>query len=277
MKPFLKRLENIAKKLGNLEHRLEAVQGEYKARRRGAYKAHNEAVRKQKAADKAGLSTVRGKHLTDEAHKLHSKAYKEHGRAQWKLGKIKEYQQRIKKLKENESIVRANLEKYKKEHGVYIEGNSVKGGNARERLKVALEEAELNCRNGDQHNYYSMSGGWDIKHCIENMPYGLRFDCSSFATGIHWSCGLSDPNGLHYAGGYTETLAAHCEKISRSEVKVGDFVIYGHYPGGTHHVEVVLDPAREITIGHGSAPIDRGVFNLFGDGDYAFYRNPALA
>jgi hypothetical protein len=47
-------------------------------------------------------------------------------------------------------------------------------------------------------------------------------------------------------------------------------VLYG--PAPHHHVEVVLDPREKTTVGHGSPPIDIGVFDLFGDGDYIIRR-----
>jgi hypothetical protein len=270
-----KRLEQVVKKMGNLEHRLEVATQEYHQHRDVAHEANVAKKQLRHQADKVRIThPTRAAKIDKEAAAAKERATRHHNKAIFKRGKVKEYQQRIHNLGVNQEKIIANIHKYQKEHGVTVHGNQVTGGTPRQRLKVALETAAHNCATGHQHNFYDMEGGWDIEHVLTHMSSDKRFDCSSFATGIHKACGLPDPNGTNYTGGYTGTLMSHCELISRAEVQVGDFVIYGSYPG--HHVEVVLDPTHEITIGHGSAPIDRGVFNLFGDGNYGFYRNPAL-
>lgn len=276
-----KLLAKVAGKL-KLQHRLLArAQRRYKANRKRAYVAHNHQQRAQKVADHLrSIGKTRAAAKKDrQALRLGHVAYKNHCRAQHYLGAIKTYQQRIHGLQGRDRHLEEELKRL--DH-VTVDGNKVTGGNPRERLRKAIHTAADNCSSGAQHNYYSMTGAWpQLDHTLKGMPYGHRFDCSSFATGIYLVCGLPDPNGHEYKVGstmYTGSLLEHCETIQRSEVRTGDLVVYVHSsePQG-HHVEIVDDPGRETTIGHGSAPIDAGVFNLFGDGEYVFKRNPALA
>lgn len=277
------RLERVVGTIKKDEKELRKAQRRYLARRKEAYKANEQKKARMIRADvlREEGCTKAARKVDREAGVFKHKAVTAHTKAEYWLGQTKEWTQRIHKLETNREIIRKNITEWEHKHGVVVEGNKARGGTPRQRLQALLEAAEYNCAHGKQNNFYSQGGSWDVHHCVggdsagDRMGYEHRFDCSSFATGIHWGAGLSDPNGYNYTAGFTGTLMGHCEKISRSEVKVGDFVIYGAYPG--HHVEVVLDPVREITIGHGSAPIDKGVFNLFGDGNYAFYRNPALA
>lgn len=240
---------------------------------------------------KAGpdFDQAQGEALLRKAKRKDEKALRLDARAEkakaksivWKQ-RAKVYTQRIHKLNVRLDRVEADIADWKRTHGVQIDGNKVTGGTARQRLRAALRQAAVNCARGVQNNYYSMTGKLpDLEHTIKGMPYGHRFDCSSFATGIHKLCGLPDPNGGDYVPGatmYTGTLYAHCETIPESEAQAGDFVLYPRWRGDSicHHVEVVVDGDQRRTVGHGSAPVDEGVFDLFGDGLYVIKRNPAL-
>lgn len=281
----LEKVRKLLAKLASalkLNHKLLArAQRRYAANRKRAFVAHNKQVKFQKQADvlRAEGHLLAAERKTKAAGRQEHIAVKNHARAQHYLGVVKSLQQRIHGLHERDIHLQEELKRL--DH-VTVNGNKVSGGTPRERLRKAIHTAADNCSTGHQHNYYSMTGELpDLGHTLTGMPYEHRFDCSSFATGIHFVCEIADPNGGNYTTGetmYTGSLLAHCETISRSEVKTGDFVVYLSFQGDTtgHHVEVVDDPARETTIGHGSAPIDRGVFNLFGDGLYVFKRNPAL-
>lgn len=140
-----------------------------------------------------------------------------------------------------------------------MRGNRVTGGTPRERLKAAaLRAAELDAQ-GRRHSFYSQSGAWTVKYGITGEPWGYRSDCSQFVTSIYFACGLADPNGNNYNGGFTGTLVSHGRAISRSELQPGDLIIYGD--GNGHHVEMYVGPG-EKTIGHGSRPVDAGVIDL---------------
>lgn len=224
----------------------------------------------------------KAKRKDEKALRLDAKADRAKAKAiVWKQ-RAKVCSQRIHNLLQRQARIEKEIVEWKREHGVSIDGNKVTGGTARQRLKAALLQAAYNCAHGAQNNYYSMSGTLpDHWHTLKGMPYGHRFDCSSFATGIHRVCGVDDPNGGEYVTGqteYTGTLYGHCETIDERSAKPGDLVLYPRWRGDTicHHVEVVLDVARKTTVGHGSAPVDLGTFDLFGDGLYVVKRNPAL-
>jgi hypothetical protein len=262
-------LAKVAEALGLSGVLLARVQHRYIANRKRAFKAHHQQVAAQESADRAraaGNEALAGKRDREALRHAHV-AYANHLRAQHFVGVVKKLQQRINGLEADHAKLAAGL---KKAHKVTVHANKIEGGTARGRLAVAIHTSAANCSTGTQHNYYSMTGAApDLGHTLKGMPYGHRFDCSSYATGIYFLSGLKDPNGGEYAPTetmFTGTLGEHGKRVSESEAKTGDFVLYG--PAPHHHVEVVDDPARKTTIGHGSAPIDQGVFDLFGDGDY---------
>jgi hypothetical protein len=87
-----------------------------------------------------------------------------------------------------------------------------------------------------------------------NHPYQLPLytDCSGFVTlCYHWA-GAPDPNGRGYDGlGFTGTLLQHMKSIMKSQVKIGDVVVYGAYPG--HHTCLVVEAGGDpLLVSHGS-------------------------
>lgn len=249
------RLTKVLERLSSNEAQLTRARKRYKANRALAKKNHEKATEAQEAHDQA------------KADRCNHRAYRAHLRAQFWLGKVKLCVQRKEGLEVHQDKIAAELNDWKKEHGVVVEGNEVTGGTARQRLRAALLRAMLNYRQHKQPGYYSQSGGERVySKMLEGMPYGHIFDCSTFADGIYFCCGLKDPSGTDYHEGYTGTEGANGKQVSVSQAQVGDLVLYGPFPH--HHVEVVLDPTRQTTCGHGSPPIDKGIFNLFGDGDY---------
>jgi hypothetical protein len=85
------------------------------------------------------------------------------------------------------------------------------------------------------------------------MPYDYE-DCSSSVTGLYYVAGLSDPNGLGYAGyGFTGTLAEHGYAIPAATAKVGALYFYGSgFP--YHHVTMNVAPGRAFSHGSESGP-----------------------
>jgi cell wall-associated NlpC family hydrolase len=266
-------LAQVAEKLGLNKPLLARAQRRYKANRKRAFKAHNQQVKAQKAADGArqtyryyGTARER-KALREDKRALRYGhiAFKNHSRAQFWLGRVKALTQRINGLEARQAGYLADLKKL--EH-VSIEGDKVSGGSIHERLKAAALASAANCASGHRPNFYSQTGAFDANHCITGPAYGHRDDCSSWFASAYHSAGASDPNGERFTAGYTGTLVANGREISRSELKPGDAVIYGS--GAGHHVEMFVGPGDK-TIGHGSAPVDAGVIDLFGDGDYRFF------
>lgn len=267
MDKLKERLAALAHTLGLTQSvLLPRAQRRYLANRKRAYQANHQREQAEAAADRARAAGHQGHAVNKdkEARKASHVAYKNHLRAQHYLGLVKRLQQRIHDLGVSQAQVKAAIKDLNR---VTVAGNKVTGGTPRQRLKAAIHAAALNCSTGAQNNYYSQGGAAaDHSHTIAGMPYGHRFDCSSFADGIYDCCGLDNPSGTTDGSGYTGTEGAHGKQVSVSQAQTGDLVLFGPYPH--HHVEVVDDPAAQTTIGHGSAPIDRGVFNLFGDSNY---------
>lgn len=275
-------LSKIASALGLDEDLLARAQRRYKANRKRAYKAHAQQIAAQKAADKLrekvhiyltygpNENQAKAEALRHEAARKDKKAerlgrvaHKNHARAQHFIGVIKSIEARIDGIQKRRVQLEIDL---KKLHHVTIKGNHATGGTPRERLKKVELRSASNCASGKRHNFYSQEGEYDAKHCITGPAYGHRDDCSSWFSSVYFSAGLPDPSGEDFQAGYTGTLGTHGKRTLNP--KPGDAVLYGPFPH--HHVEMVLDPSTETTIGHGSAPVDQGSFNLFGDGDYIF-------
>jgi hypothetical protein len=254
-------LAAVADKLVSNGLLLARAQRRYKANRKRAYKAHNQQLAAQKKADKVrAASPARARQIDAEALRHSHVAFKNHQRAQFWLGRVKVLQQRIHGLETRQAELR-------KLNHVTIKGNTATGGSKRDRLKAVALASAANCASGHRPNFYSQSGAYDASHCITGPAYGHRDDCSSWFASVYKSAGLPDPSGERYTAGYTGTLVAHGTQISKPEV--GCAVIYG--PGVGHHVEMYVGPGPK-TIGHGSAPVDAGVIDLFGDGSYRFFK-----
>jgi len=257
---------------------IEALQKRFAARKDGLGKArrrykkfHALATREHGRQEKAEKEK-----RTARAERFRRRAASRHKKAVYWRGVIKREVAKIHGLETRIEDREAELKKWEKEHGVFMEGeNKVQGGTPRQRLQYAIHRAALNYQKGVQPGYYSMEGAErKYAHGLYRYPFGHIWDCSTFADAMYFVCGLDSPSGpgAYQAGGYTGTELAHGRQIQQHEVRPGDLCIYLRYPGDTvgHHVEVVDDPARESTIGHGDSAIDAGIFNLFGDGLFEF-------
>lgn len=264
-------MKKIRKAIEALKHRLVA-RSDALSRARRHYKKFNgladcEEERAKKAATQG--KTARVERFERRATSRKVKAVYWRGVIKRELGKKQGLEQRI-------SDREAQLKHWEKVHGVYMEGhNKVRGGTPRQRLRYAIHKAAENYQKGLQPGYYSMSGASrKYAHGLFHYPWGHIWDCSTFADAMYFVCGLDSPSGpgAYRTGGYTGTELAHGRRVSRSQVQTGDLVIYLRFFGDTvgHHVEVVDDPARETTIGHGDSAINASTFNMFGDGLYEF-------
>jgi cell wall-associated NlpC family hydrolase len=256
----------LVEKLGTKNHSLEVAQNRYLANRKRAYKAHGQAEAATVAADKfrAAGHAAKAARKDAKAQRLHAVAYKNHTRAQWWLARIKTIQQRINNLENTEARLEAELRALR--GTVTIKGDTATGGSPRERLKAVALASAAACASGSRPNFYSQVGAFDADHAITGPAYSHRDDCSSWFASVYKSAGLPDPSAQNFAGGYTGTLVANGKEVGTPQP--GDAVIYGSGVG--HHVEMYIGPGDK-TIGHGSAPVDAGVINLFGDGDYRFF------
>lgn len=267
-------LQAIAEKLVSNEALLAKARRRHKKFRQKAEHNHAEQLKAQEAAQKHLIygpdeNVPKGEALLRKADRCKHRAERAHDKSVYWKGRIKQQVARVHHLEKSQSELEAELAKWKKQHGVEIHGARVRGGTARQRLKAALLRAMLNYRTGKLPGYYSQSGGpRDYLHAIYHYALGRIWDCSTFADGVYICCDLEAPSGPNTltAGGWTGTEGEHGRRVSTSEAQVGDLVLYGPRPH--HHVEVVLDPQRKTTVGHGSPPVDEGIFDLFGDSDY---------
>lgn len=263
-----KALNALADKLGANRAKLKIAYHRWKANHKRTEKHHKAALRAERAADRARGNDhpARARKKDREAAREHGRANKYQGRAQYWIARIKEAKRKINHLEQSQAEREAQLAKWKKEHGVQIHGNKITGGTARQRLVAGALAAAANCSSGKRRNVYSQAGAYTVQRGITGEPVGYRTDCSQFVTSIYWSAGLEDPNGENWTGGYTGTLVREGKWVNSPQP--GDLVLYGS--GTAHHVEMYVGPGDK-TIGHGSAPVDAGVINLFGDGDYRFF------
>ena len=257
------KLAKIAKAIGLNAVALKLLQDRHARRHKKAAKAYNKSVKAlQKATDLRREGKLAAAKVWDQRAtkaKLHSEAMSNQARKL--VGPIKARVQRAHDLDVSHDRLKARIKK-------------VTGGGPEHRLqKTALESAAA-CASGRRHNFYSQTGAWDIEHCVSGPVYGHRDDCSSWFTSVYWACKLPDPNDSHYGSGYTGTLVAGGHQISIEEARhtPGAAIIYGS--GAGHHVEFAIGDGTDHTIGHGSAPVDMGVFNLFGDGQYRCFKYP---
>lgn len=265
------RLAAVAKRLGLMQPRLARARRRYKANRKRAFKAHAKQLAAQKNADRLRSEGKDATGVDARASRYGHTAHKNHARAQVWLGRIKVLVQKLHGLQTTEAALEAKAEAWRKTHGIEIRGNEVTGGSPRARLLAAAHASAAACASGARPNFYSQEGEFDVSHCITGPAYGHRDDCSSWETSAHKSAGLPDPNREEYRSGYTGTLPNRGHEVSRGSLVGGEAVLYGDFP--YHHTEMVDDPARETTIGHGSAPVDAGVIDLFGpDEKMTFWR-----
>lgn len=211
------------------------------------------------------------------------KAKRSHVKAVYWNGRVRRDDAAIAELEAIEDRLEAELQILIKQHKIrFIGHNKIRGGTAPQRSKAAQAAAMRNYRNGTQPGYYSMEGGArDYAHILYHYPPSRIFDCSTYADGTKYVTGDPSPSGPDgfTAGGFTGTELEHCERIAEGTERVGDLVVYLRHPGDTvgHHVEVVYDPERKRTSGHGDEAINigcNGSYDLFGDSLYVLVRPP---
>lgn len=286
-------MEKIKKALASVAHSL-TVQKPLRARARRRMKARHAEQKKlerQALVAKETADELRADGHVAKANRKDAKALALDARAVTAKNKAivwrqraKVCSQRIHKLNISREDLEADLKKWEATHGPHV-GNDGKVADATSSGEAAIYAAKYiasKCAAGARPNYYSMTGGgFNVDHpllkgsqrAIGQVPYE-RSDCSVFVTEVCWAADLPDPNGASYTGGYTGTLVGQhggWRLASEAELrkKGWGYVVYG--PGTGHHTEFYIGEGGSKTIGHGSAPVDEGVIDLFGDGDYRCY------
>jgi hypothetical protein len=105
------------------------------------------------------------------------------------------------------------------------------------------------------HNYYCSfpCAGRVNEDPLAKAPW--RSDCSQWVRAIYLKAGAPDPGG--------DTNAQSANGIRTNDPQPGDLM----FTADTGHVELVIDPEKGTTIGHGSEPIDEANVSDF-DGHY---------
>lgn len=274
--PFQEKIDAVAKALGINEGQLALARSRYTANRQRSAAAVTARVDAQTKADelRAKGHPKAARAADREAGRQRVVAIKNHERALHFRGRIKELVQEKHGLETRQDKLKQHAADYLKSHGVQITGNHAAGGTPKERWIAVCLASVANCSSGDRRNFYSMPGNWDVSHVIKpGEAPGERSDCSSTVTGWAKAAGLPDPNGANWTGGFTGTLlGGHngWKEVSRERmVKHGwGYIVYGSGVG--HHTEAYIGPG-DRTAGHGSAPVDFGVIDLFGSGEVQRY------
>jgi len=252
------RLDKITRSLGLTKAALNVARGRYQ-------KQHNRQVKNNRKARAAGQRAdelrrddkpKRAARKDAREARLSARADKAHRAASVRLAQVKRLNRKIKGLKQERKVIDAKLAKLIGK--VTIEGNKVQGGSPEDRLQAALLRSAENCVTGVRENFYSQAGRYSAQYAITGEPRGFRSDCSQFGASIYFACGLEDPNNTNYSWGWTGTLAINGRPVSREYARThaGCAVLW------SGHVEWSLGDGTEHTVGHGSAPVDLGTFDL---------------
>lgn len=244
----------------------------FRRRGRNANRVKRQAMEKADHLRAEGR-TVRAAFQDRKAARAKRRAVKRHDKAQFWIGRVKYLVRQKHQIEQHQDHLRHELHDWLAKHGVVIKGNKAVGGNAHKRWIAVCLKAVSNCSHGIRRNFYSMyGGGFDYQHEIVPGPqYGQRSDCSLSVTGWAWSSDLPSPNGVW--PGYTGTMVqGHngWHQVSEHEMRKRGwgYIVYGS--GNGHHVEAFCPSpgSPDRTAGHGTAEVDFGVVNLFGDGNY---------
>ena len=251
---------------------------------RRADRAHEASLDARANADRHRLAGEH--HAADRwdaiAIKRQARADKYRARARIKVGRIKALKRKALGLDAKADQLRDEIEQWVRENKltVNVPGNKVTGGTERSRFRAAALTSSKRCLTGKRVNFYDQSGSWNVDKVFTGEDYDERSDCSQWLTSVCKAAGLPDPNGTSWTGGYTGTLVGEnggWHRCSEAEMKKRGFgfVVYG--TGTGFHVEAFVGRGEkdhlgpefaDLTIGHGSAPIDPGVIDLLGDGNY---------
>lgn len=267
-----KRIDQVLEDLAALGPRLAFARGRWAHFHDLAARAHDQSVEAGEKADQVRAKQPKRARAHDrKANRKRRRSRNAAAKAQEWVGRVKVLVQQKQKLKHTKEELEDEAARWKRKHGVSIEGNKATGGSPRERLGAVSAASAAACASGKRANFYSQAGAYDVDHCITGEPRGHRSDCSSWFASVYKSCGLPDPSDQSYRGGYTGTLIANGESVSREYARnnPGCSVIWG--TGAGHHVEMSKGDGSEGTRGHGSAPIDEGSFSML-PGPVRFYK-----
>lgn len=267
-------LAKFRERLAALAHSLGIQRGLLARARRRTKADHNRALQAERQRDHVREVADRLRHeghpakarrKDRKAARFDLRATKMHARAAHWAGQVKVLVQRVEELETDAERIEAELQEWKREHGISINvrTNKVTGGTPRQRLRAAALLSAARCAAGKRANFYSQPGVFTTNVCFTGESAGERSDCSQWIASVYAACGLEIP------GTWTGDMVSRGKEIPRSKLEPGDAVIYGS--GSGFHTELYVGPG-DRTVGHGSAPIDFGVVDLLGDGNYRCFR-----
>lgn len=256
MNKLVKVLERVLSAIKLTDAALGTARHRYERQHTRALKRHDKKIKARERADQLRTERKPKKAANKDARAavLASSEQKARAASRVILGDVKRLNQKAKGLAVREDELEAKIKRLNKPK---VKGNKVTGGTEEERLQVALLTAAAKCANGSRRNFYSMAGVWDIDHALTGEQYGDRSDCSQFGAAIYNACGLAIPGT--WTGDQEQKGRAVTREYARNNA--GCAVLYGSR-GHTHHVEWSVGDGSEHTVGHGSAPVDMGTFDL---------------
>jgi hypothetical protein len=262
-------IEHIERRIKGDEGQLVVVQHKWEHAHDNAHHFHKEQKELEHAAIRAGnehhVKLVRK--LSIEAQHHSHRAFVAHNRALFFIDRAKEITADIHGLHETEDQKEKKLHELEARGARRVAKNLVGGGDDKARLELAMHLSE---QHGSQ--FYSQSGTLDLTHGITGPSAGHRHDCSSWADSMFHAAGLEDMIRAHFSENvWTGNEGEHGEVISEAHLDTGCAIFFGTAP--FHHIELKDGPMSEgpWTVGHGSAPIDRGTTTLL-SGSRAFRR-----
>ncbi len=266
-------LEKARHKLMDAEKRLEVAGHRWQVNHDLAHEQHHKQKELEHKAQqylKFGSKVFNqgyGEKLLRKAKRHSHKANKAHQRALYWIDKAKKATGQVKYL---EGLMQRRVKKIKEveARGAHmVSSDKAAGGSEKDRLTLVMHKSETG---GSQ--FYSQTGTLDLYHCCTGPTPGHRHDCSSWGDSAFESADCEDMARAHFSENvWTGNEAEHGEAIQEHELDTGCAVFFGTAP--FHHIELKDGPMSEgpYTVGHGSAPIDRGTVTLL-PGPRAFRR-----
>lgn len=238
--------------------------------------AHATAVAAQAAADDARKTNPAEATKQDRrAHRALAREQRHRAKRIYLRTLVRKRAQQVNEIETSVAAAQKALDDAKAKHKVTIRGNKATGGTRRGRVVALAVKSWHACAAAARRNFYSQSGALDLDHPVTGESYGERSDCSSWDCSLDKNADCPDPTKTGWGAHgpvYTGTIESGCVQVARGKQQPGDHVLYGR-PGATHHVERYIGLPGVETIGHGSAPVDPGVVDLFNDGEYRFFRS----
>ena len=262
-------IELLERRIRGDEHQLVVVQHKWQHAHDNAHKFHKEQKELEHAAIKAGREhhPKLSRKLTLEAQHHSQRAFIAHQRALFFIDRVKDINADIHHLHESEDKKEKRLHEIEARGAHRVSKNRIAGGSAKDRLLLAMHLSE---QHGSQ--FYSQVGTLDLVHGITGPEPGHRHDCSSWADSMFHAASIEDMVRAHFTENvWTGNEAEHGESISEAQLDTGCAIFFGTAP--FHHIELKDGPMSSgpWTVGHGSAPIDRGSTTLL-PGPRAFRR-----